>query len=39
LKPIINLKRLSFLSIRGCQVPAADVAELKASAPSLRIER
>jgi hypothetical protein len=39
LKPVINLKRLSYLSIRGCQVPAADVAEMKANAPSLRIER
>jgi hypothetical protein len=25
--------------IRGCQIPAADVAALKASAPTLRIER
>jgi len=39
LKPIINLKHLSYLSIRGCQVPAAAVAELRASAPSLRLER
>ena len=39
LKPIIKLKRLSYLSIRGCQVPYADVEELRASAPSLRIER
>ena len=39
LKPVINLKRLSYLSIRGCQVPAAAVAEMKANAPSLRIDR
>jgi len=39
LKPIINLKRLSYLSIRGCQLPAEDVERIKASAPSLRIER
>jgi len=39
LKRVINLKRLSYLSIRGCQVPADDVAELKANAPSLRVDR
>lgn len=39
LKPVINLKQLRYLSIRGCQIPSADVAAMKASAPSLRIER
>jgi hypothetical protein len=39
LKPIMKLEHLSYLSIRGCQVPAGDVAALKANAPSLRIDR
>jgi hypothetical protein len=39
LKHVVNLPRLSYLSIRGCQVPSDDVAQIRSKAPSLRIER
>jgi Leucine Rich repeat len=39
LKHVITLPHLSYLSIRGCQVPGEDVSEMKAKAPALRIER
>jgi hypothetical protein len=32
-------QNLSYLSIHGCQVPADDIAEMKANAPSLRSDR
>jgi hypothetical protein len=39
LKHVITLPRLRCLSIRGCQVPSEDVAQIFSKAPSLRIER
>jgi hypothetical protein len=39
LKHIIALPRLRYLSIRRSQVPSGDVAQMRAEAPALRIER
>jgi hypothetical protein len=39
LKHVITLPRLGYLSIRGCRVSDEDIAQMKAKAPSLQINR
>ena len=39
LKPVVALPGLRYLSIRGCQVPYADVEQIRTNTPALRIDR